>query len=300
MAKDIDKEIEELESQVKQELEGDSEPPETEDTPPVEESEEVEVEDSAAEPDEQAEVEVETCQECERLKTELETANKRVRDTQSHMHAVTTEASRLRKEVDALKSDKAKLEGKLEALQSDPKEESQIEELYPEVASELKKRDAQIETFSEKIARLEKEKNDDEERRRNDDGVRALKMVRDAHPDSTSIIPTDDFQDWVKSHRYRNHIVATLDAPPTLDTVDDVIAIISEFKESKTPAKEDPVEKAKKVAAPKLQNKARKPDIKPKEGKRYSYAELQKMKPEEYAKISDDVDLAFTENRIDP
>ena len=95
--KNIDKKIEELELQAKQSLGLEEEPPETEDTPPVVESEEPEVEESAEEPEkeevEEQEVEeepTETCQECERLKSELETANKRVRDTQSHMHTVTT------------------------------------------------------------------------------------------------------------------------------------------------------------------------------------------------------------------
>jgi hypothetical protein len=310
MTQDIDKKIEELEAQARQQIEGEVEPPETEDTPPVEESEEPEVEDSAEQPEVEEqepeavqEQEVETCQECERLTKELEIANKRVRDAQSHMHSVTTEASRLRKENESLKTEKAKLEGKLEALnKSDPQEESQIEELYPEMAQELKKRDKQTETFTERLDRIERERQEDALRRTASENEKARIFVREKHPDAADIIPTQEFQTWADNHRYRNHIVGILDSPPTWDTANDVIAIIQEFKDTQTPpvTKDSPVDKAKKVAVPKSQNKARQPEIKPKEGKRYSMAKLKKMPPVEYAKISDDVDKAFIEDRIDP
>ena len=310
MTQDIDKKIEELEEQARKEIEG--EPPETEDTPPVEESETPEVEDSAEQPevDEQdpekdpdESEQVETCQECERLKKELETANKRVRDAQSHMHSVTTEASRLRKENETLKTEKAKLEGKLEALaKSDPQEESQIEELYPEMAQELKKRDKQTETFTERLDRIEKERQEDDLRRTAAENEKARIFVMDKHPDAAEIIPTQEFQTWADNHRYRSHIIKILDAPPTWDTANDVIAIIQEFKDTQTPpaTEASPVDKAKKVAVPKSQNNARQPEIKPKEGKRYSMKKLKKMTPQEFEKIAEDVDKAFLEDRFDP
>jgi hypothetical protein len=216
--------------------------------------------------------------------SEIEKAEKRVKDAQRAMHEAKQEAARLRKDLD--ERDKQRedeitaLRREIEALRNPP-QPSEVEEEFPELVPEFKKRDEAISEQKRETAEVKKTA---EEARREIADLRfkaKCDTIRGAHPDADDIVLTDKFKEWVRDHRYGRHIAETLGRIRTEDP-QAIIAIFDEYKGPRKKRTDDP----ELVAIPKSKNRARTPNLNDKPPK-FTRAQIAEMDDDTFMKNED-------------
>jgi hypothetical protein len=224
----------------------------------------------------------------------------RYKNAQAAMTKAQQEAAGLRRQVEDLRAENERLRasgetdnGVKDAGDAEAEINSLMEE-YPEIAGPLLKKLSALETTV-------KSHTEAADRKKQDDATEAhLSAIRAKHSDLDTIIEDPDFNGWVARQ------TPTWQRVAEAGTADEVIELLDRYKaamglnedpeQDPTPQRESAVERARKVAEPKLP-RSRKPDKNARK-KIWSRKEIAAMSLGDYEKHRDDIDRAYIEGRV--
>lgn len=227
----------------------------------------------------------------------LQNAEERVKNAQARMHAATREASDMRREIETLRVENRRLlidadslRQQLEQAQATPRQnadsgpiddddlKSALEE-WPEIITPMMKRNRALE------ARLKQIESQVSEASRS----AQEKIVHDAHnqqilashPDAFDIARTDDFQGWVSRQ------TPMIQTAVNQGTADDVVWVLDQYKQAV--GTNTRLNRAREAATPQVSRTNRQP----KNGPKFSRAQIAAMSDEEFARHEADIDRAL-------
>jgi chromosome segregation ATPase len=220
----------------------------------------------------------------------LKVAEERLKNAQARMTKATQEAADLRRDNAALRTQLAELNATLS--KADDRQEVFDDELktlaeeYPDIAKPL----------IAKLSRLEEQVRKTENRVVEDKSQGELKKhfdsIRQSHPDMDEIVVSDDFTGWLERQTPLWQRVAQEGSAA------EVVELLDRYKQvfDSPQQPESKVERARRVAEPTLP-KVRKPD--PNAGKRiWTRDEIRLMSLSDFEKHQADIDRAYLEGRV--
>ena len=225
------------------------------------------------------------------LQKQVRLAEERIKNAQSRMTKATQEAADMRRDNLALRQQIADLSAKL-AEASDGSDNSDDElrtlsEEYPDIALPLLKKLSKLEdTVKQYRTQVDTEKSQNTLQEH-------FSTIEQSHPDMNDIVTSDDFAGWLERQSPVWQRVAQD------GSAHEVVELLSKYKETFDTQPQQPVSKvdrARKVAEPTLP-KARRPD--PNSGKRiWTREEITRMPLDEFEKRSAEIDQAYMDGRV--
>ena len=225
------------------------------------------------------------------LQKQVRLAEERIKNAQSRMTKATQEAADMRRDNLALRQQIADLSAKL-AEASDGSDNSDDElrtlsEEYPDIALPLLKKLSKLEdTVKQYRTQVDTEKSQNTLQEH-------FSTIEQSHPDMNDIVTSDDFAGWIERQSPVWQRVAQD------GSAQEVVELLSKYKETFDTQPQQPVSKvdrARKVAEPTLP-KARRPD--PNSGKRiWTREEITRMPLDEFEKRSAEIDQAYMDGRV--
>jgi hypothetical protein len=228
----------------------------------------------------------------DQLSAEEKSFKKRYGDLRSHSQK---QAAELKAEINELK--KALQEKPLTPSYKPPKTEEEIKAWltqYPDVGQI-------VETIAHKRAEaiadeLKKELQELRTTAVSSSQARAMAEVRAAHPDFDELTQTDDFHDWAE--RQSKTVQAML--YDNLDNSQDMIAAIKLYKaEMGIVPKKSKADDNKREAAKAVTPRSTAADPTKSGKKIWKTSEIRKLKPAQFERYEDELDLAYAEGRIE-
>lgn len=215
------------------------------------------------------------------LDRKIRASEERIKNAQAKMHRATQEAAELRKINQQMADRLSQLEAKVQA-EEEPELKS-LQEDYPDIAKPLLAKISKLEkqlyetaqSFDAKaeVSQLEKH----------------FQTIRSAHPDFEDLAGSEDFQGWLDRQ------TPVWKQVSKSGTADEVIELISRYKEVLTPS---PSDKARRVAEPSVP-RATKTNKNSESSKRlWTRDEINRLSLSEYAKLEEEIDRAMVEGRI--
>lgn len=225
------------------------------------------------------------------LQKQVRLAEERIKNAQSRMTKATQEAADMRRDNLALRQQIADLSAQL-AEASDGSDNSDDElrtlsEEYPDIALPLLKKLSKLEdTVKQYRTQVDTEKSQNTLQEH-------FGTIEQSHPDMNDIVTSDDFAGWIERQSPVWQRVAQD------GSAQEVVELLSKYKETFDTQPQQPVSKvdrARKVAEPTLP-KARRPD--PNSGKRiWTREEITRMPLDEFEKRSAEIDQAYMDGRV--
>ena len=225
------------------------------------------------------------------LQKQVRLAEERIKNAQSRMTKATQEAADLRKEIMALRQQNAELGTQLVEVSVEKNVAKEtldnLREEYPDFAvpilDEIGDIRAELNQYRTQVD-AEKSQNTLQEH---------FSTIEQSHPDMNDIVTSDDFAGWLERQSPVWQRVAQD------GSAHEVVELLSKYKETFDTQPQQPVSKvdrARKVAEPTLP-KARRPD--PNSGKRiWTREEITRMPLDEFEKRSAEIDQAYMDGRV--
>lgn len=234
----------------------------------------------------------------------LQNAEERVRNAQARMHAATREASELRRELESLRVDNRRLSidadslrQQLEQAQAAPRQNADsgpidddmkiaLEE-WPEIITPIMRRNQALEA---KLKQIESQVNETITLSRDAQAQATIdahnQQILAKHPDAFDIAKTDDFRGWVSRQ------TTMIQTAVNRGTADDVVWVLDQYKSAV--GTNTRLSKAKEAATPQIGRTSRQP----KNGPKFSRAQISAMSDEEFARHEADIDRALADGLI--
>ena len=225
------------------------------------------------------------------LQKQVRLAEERIKNAQYRMTKATQEAADLRKEIMALRQQNAELGTQLVEVSVEKNVAKEtldnLREEYPDFAvpilDEIGDIRAELNQYRTQVD-AEKSQNTLQEH---------FSTIEQSHPDMNDIVTSDDFAGWLERQSPVWQRVAQD------GSAHEVVELLSKYKETFDTQPQQPVSKvdrARKVAEPTLP-KARRPD--PNSGKRiWTREEITRMPLDEFEKRSAEIDQAYMDGRV--
>lgn len=215
------------------------------------------------------------------LDAKIRLAEERVRNTQARMHKATQEAAELRKYSARLEERLAELEAKVQA--ADEPDTKSLEEDYPDIAKPL------LAKLSKLERQLNETQNSFQQKAEFSEREAHFEKIRASHPDFDEVAQSEDFQGWLERQ------TPVWKKVSQNGTADEVVELLSRFKEVLSPR---PSDRAKALAEPAMP-KARRTNTNGESSKKvWSRDEINRLSLAEWAKLEDEIDKAMLEGRI--
>lgn len=225
------------------------------------------------------------------LQKQVRLAEERIKNAQSRMTKATQEAADMRRDNLALRQQLAELSSQLAEASNgsdDSDEDVRVaSEEYPDIVLPLLKKLSKIEGELKEYrteVNTEKSQNTLQEH---------FGTIEQSHPDMNDIVTSDDFTGWLERQSPVWQRVAQD------GSAHEVVELLSRYKETFDTQPQQPeskVDRARKVAEPTLP-KARRPD--PNSGKRiWTREEITRMPLDEFEKRSAEIDQAYMDGRV--
>lgn len=225
------------------------------------------------------------------LQKQIRLAEERIKNAQSRMTKATQEAADMRRDNLALRQQLAELSAQLaEASNGSDNSDDELRTLseeYPDIALPLLKKLSKLEdTVKQYRTQVDTEKSQNTLQEH-------FSTIEQSHPDMNDIVTSDDFAGWIERQSPVWQRVAQD------GSAQEVVELLSKYKETFDTQPQQPVskvDKARKVAEPTLP-KARRPD--PNSGKRiWTREEITRMPLDEFEKRSAEIDQAYIDGRV--
>lgn len=225
------------------------------------------------------------------LQKQVRLAEERIKNAQSRMTKATQEAADMRRDNLALRQQIADLTAQLaEASNGSDNSDDELRTLseeYPDIALPLLKKLSKLEdTVKQYRTQVDTEKSQNTLQEH-------FSTIEQSHPDMNDIVTSDDFAGWLERQSPVWQRVAQD------GSAHEVVDLLNRYKETFDTQPQQPVskvEKARKVAEPTLP-KARRPD--PNSGKRiWTREEITRMPLDEFEKRSAEIDQAYIDGRV--
>jgi DNA repair exonuclease SbcCD ATPase subunit len=244
----------------------------------------------------------------------LENSKERVKNAQARMHQATTEAAKLKKELEDAKQGSSKIQATLDALQAEIADlratrtnvttapapvvtDAALNKLideYPDLkplVNELGSLRHVVADLSAKNAALAKDvgttKKELTEDQQKENIRRHFAAIDKVHPDRAALLASDDFNGWLARHPSQRHAYEAGSADEVIDMLDSYKATLRKpkAKVGVTVTAEPNVHSARSASGTKSTVK-------------FTQAQIDAMSPEEFAKNEEAIDLAMSRGEI--